>query len=88
MPVTDTNDPNEILKNPYYKVLSRLREDSNKLQALAEVDRNVLRGLVDPAKRPATERDERSQQALRCFEVIAKNAAEARHALDQIPKVG
>lgn len=88
MGADDTNDATEILKNPYHEVLARLREDANRLQSLAEVDRDVLRGLVDPAKRPESERDERTLQALRCFETIAKNAAEARHAIDRIPKVG
>lgn len=39
--------------------------------------------MVDPGKKPKSERDERLEEALRCVEAVVKNTYEARHALDE-----
>ena len=80
----DTNDPEQILKNPVHEVMRRLREDTNKLASLGTIDQQVLRRFVDPNKTPKSERDEKLEETLRCVEAIVKNAYQARHALDEI----
>jgi hypothetical protein len=80
----DTNDPEQILKNPVHEILRRLREDANKLASLGAIDQEVLRRLVGSNKTPESERDEKLQEALHCVEAIVKDAYQARHALDEV----
>jgi hypothetical protein len=82
--VHNSNDPEQILKNPSHEIMIRLREDSNKLKSLRAVDQAVLRGVVDRKKVPKSERAERLEEALCCVEAIVRNASQARHAIDDI----
>lgn len=88
MSVHDANYADEILKYPAYERLERLIGDANKLIALGEIDKEVLRNLTDQNKYESiNEKEEKSlAQALRCVETIAKNAHEARHAISEAQK--
>jgi hypothetical protein len=80
----DSNDPEQILKNPLDAILIRLREDSTRLKSLGAVDQAVLRGAVDRKDVPKSERDERLEEALSCVEAKVRNVSQARHAIDEI----
>lgn len=86
MGARDTNDPDEILKNPADQILRRLHEDANQLAALSAIDQQVLKGLVDPAKQVKSEQEEELADTLRCIDAIVKNAHQARHNLEQALK--
>ena len=80
----ETNDPEEILKNPLPAILERLEGDTNKLYALAEVDKEVLRRLAEGTYSPGTEQQERLEEALRYMRSVASNAASARRAIQRL----
>jgi hypothetical protein len=80
----DSNDPEQILKNPLDEILLRLREDSNRLKSLGAVDHAVLRGVVDRKDVSKSERDERLEEAVSCVEAKVRNVSQARHAIDEI----
>ena len=80
----DSNDPEQILKNPLDEILIRLRGDSNRLKFLGAVDYAVLRGVVDRKDVSKSERDERLEEALSCVEAKVRNVSQARHAIEEI----
>ncbi len=82
--VRDTNDPEEILANPLQAILARLEEDANKLYALSEVDKEVLRRLVEGKGSLDPEQGERLEEALRYIRGVTTNAASARRAIERL----
>lgn len=86
--VRGTNDPEEILKNPLPAILARLEEDSNKLYALGEVDKEVLRRLAEGKDSVEPERGERLEEALRDMRSLTGNASSARRAIERLRSGG
>ena len=79
----DSNDPEQILKNPLDEISIRLRGDSNRLKLLGALDYAVLRGVVDRKDVSKSERDERLEEALSCVEAKVRNVSQARHAIEE-----
>jgi hypothetical protein len=73
----DSNDPEQMLKNPLDEILIRLREDSNRLKSVGAIDYAVLRGVVDRKDVSKSERDERLEEALSCVEAKVRNVSQA-----------
>ncbi len=78
-----SNDPEEILKQPLHEILARLEEDADRLYATGEIDKAVLRRLVEGKGSLGREQGERLEEALRYVQSLIGNASAARRAIQR-----